>query len=326
VVVFRRLVAAGAVLLLASASAAWPAAAAPVGKPPRARGAKNRTGRATPALAELVRAARKNDRAALDRLAARFGVARLGEALGAPDGAVAQAALQAIPLVRGRALLIAPVTEKLDTPAAPLAAQAARTLGALLDGAALDELAEWEVTPETLARACAGLHGLASRATSDTSTRLAALEALGLAQSLCVATADLAPLLHDPSAAVRRATALVLKPADRQAAAALRDAAADPDPTVASAAVAALCRRAPAPRAKGPREPTLPATTAAARALAASAATPPEDAVEMLDCLALAGTPADKAVLEQLRATSASTAVRARAAELADGGARARAE
>ncbi len=53
----------------------------------------------------------------------------------------------------------------------------------------------------------------------------------------------------------------------------------------------------------------------AARALVAAPATRPEDAVEMLACVAAAGTPADQALLEKLRAGTASP-VRARAAEL----------
>jgi hypothetical protein len=57
---------------------------------------------------------------------------------------------------------------------------------------------------------------------------------------------------------------------------------------------------------------------ASARALVVAPATPPEDAAEMLACVAASGTPADKAVLEKLRQGPPSP-VRARAVELSGG-------
>jgi len=102
-------------------------------------------------------------------------------------------------------------------------------------------------------------------------------------------------------------------------AAALRDVIRDPDPGVASAAVAAVCRSEP-DKDKGAarKDPLWDQSMAAARALAAAKTTPPEDAVEMLACLAAAATPADRSVLEQLRDGPPSP-VRDRAAELAEG-------
>src|SRR4051794_1407772 len=55
----------------------------------------------------------------------------------------------------------------------------------------------------------------------------------------------------------------------------------------------------------------------AARRMAVAPSTPPADAVEMLDCLAAAGTPADRTLLDELRRGPPSP-VRDRAVELGD--------
>ncbi|HVZ71522.1 MAG TPA: hypothetical protein VHJ20_04030, partial [Polyangia bacterium] len=83
------------VLALALAAPTPARAASAAAAKVRARGADARTGRAYPPVAELVKAARKNDRATMERLAARLGVARLGEAARDPSAATAQAALAA---------------------------------------------------------------------------------------------------------------------------------------------------------------------------------------------------------------------------------------
>jgi hypothetical protein len=282
------------------------------------RRALARTGRVATPFAALVKAARKNDRAALERLATRTGPARLLEALQSNEPGVAAASLAVIPLVRGRVLLAGAVAERLDAQDPDLAAGAARALGQLLDGASPSELDEWEVPPDVVGRACNGLRGLAARLEAPPRARLAALDALASARTVCTASADLPSLLRDPVPAVRRAAALLLPPRERPVAAALRDAIRDPDPQVASAAVAAVCR-AEAAAGTSPRkgDPLLDQSTAAARALVPAKSTPPEDAVEMLACLAAAGTPADRAVIDQLRAGPPSP-LRDRAAELAD--------
>src|SRR5262245_52063745 len=74
-------------------------------KPSRARAPVARTGRAAPPFSELVKAAKKNDRGAMERLASRMGVARLAEGARAADATIAQASLTAIPLARGGVLL-----------------------------------------------------------------------------------------------------------------------------------------------------------------------------------------------------------------------------
>ena len=206
-----------------------------------AHGANSRTGRSTPAVAELVRAARRNDRAALERLAARFGVARLGEAVAASDAAVAQAALAAVPLVRGGVLLAGVVAERLYAADAALASTAARTLGVLLAEDAPGTLATWEVPPDVVARACGGLRALATRADASVTARLAALDALASTRAACDGSAELAALvLHDSVHAVRRAAALLLRPADAASAPALLAGVTDPDPVISAAAVATV--------------------------------------------------------------------------------------
>jgi hypothetical protein len=289
-------------------------------KAARPRGVNARTGRATPPFSELVKAARKNDRAALERLAGRFGVARLAEGVRAPDAAVAQAALAAIPFARGGVLLAATVAERLDAADPALATASVRTLGALLDGDAPAELAEWEVPPDVVAHACGALRSLATRTDAAPSVRLVALDALAGAQGACPALPDLAALLlHDLTPAVRRAAALLLPAGDARSQIPLREGLADPDPAVSAACAAVVCRRvdfaAYAAAAHARHDPLVEQATAAARAIVAAPATRPEDAVEMLACLAAAGTPADRALLEKLRAGEPSP-VRERAALL----------
>src|SRR5204863_6041852 len=102
----------------------------------------------------------------------------------------------------------------------------------------------------------------------------AALDALGAAQAVCTATAELAPLLRDPVPAVRRAAALLLRPQERPVAAALKDALRDPDATVVAAAAATVCRaQAGAAPAQRKADPLVEPSTAAARALATAPST-----------------------------------------------------
>jgi hypothetical protein len=282
-------------------------------KPSRAGAANARTGRAVPPVAELVKAARKNDRAALERLAGRFGVARLGEAAASPDAKVATAALATIPLARGGVLLSSLVAQRLVDADPGVVVAAARALGALLSGDSTTTLGEWEVPLDTIAASCGALGRLAARAESPLVARFAAIDALGLAQPIC-GGGDVARVARDPDPTVRRAAVLALRAGDPTAAPVLRDGLADSDARVATACAATLCRGVdPAGRAKA--DPQLARATVAARAFAAAPATPPEDAVEMLACVAAARTPADRALLEALH-RSAAGAVRARAEEL----------
>jgi hypothetical protein len=280
-----------------------------------------RTGRQTPPASALVKAYKKNDRATLERLAARFGVSGLAAAVRGTDSAVVEAALATVPLVRGGVLLVSVVAERLDA-AEPVGVVATQTLGTLLSGDSPVELGDWEVPSDVVARACAGLRALATRADAPTPARLAALDALATAQSTCPAPAELASLLRDPAPAVKRAAALVVREPDSAARQALADGITNPDPAVSGACVATVCRRVEPPaRGKPPaRDALVEQATGAARSMVVVAATKPEDAVDMLSCVAAAGTPADRSLLEKLRAGPPSP-VRDRAASLlASGG------
>ena len=170
-----------------------------------------------------------------------------GEALHRPDPAVAEAALVALPLTRGAVLEIGAVTDLLESSNAALSAAAARVLGQLLDGAEPGALDDWEVPPDMVERACNGLRGLATRPEAAVTARVAAISAVASASVLCpAASGELAALLRDPVPAVRRATALVLRPEEKRANGALRDVVRDPERLVVSAAVATLCRDEPA--------------------------------------------------------------------------------
>jgi hypothetical protein len=284
-------------------------------KPQRPRAPVSRTGRAAPPFTELVKAARKNDRGALERLASRMGVARLAEGARAADASIAQASLAAIPLARGGVLLASTVAERLEATDAAVAVAAARALGTLLDGDSASELGDWEVPPDVVTRACGGLRALVARPDAPLPSRLAAIDAVATAQSTCGGGNELVALMRDPMPAVRRAAALALRPTDAAATAALRAGLADPDRSVASASVASVCRRLDLAPARRNGETFTDQALAGARALIVAPATPPEDAVEMVACVVASGTPADRALLDKLRQGPPSP-LRARALEL----------
>ena len=281
----------------------------------RSRHANDRTGKLVPALAELVKARKRGDRSALGRLGDRIGPARLAQAIAGTDERVSEAALAAVPLARGGIVLVGAIADQLGAsdPARAVAASAA--LGALLDGAVPTALEDWDVPPDLVARACGGLHALAARKEAAPPARLAALDAILEAAPSCGAYGDLAALAHDPAAEIRRAAVLVAA-AGPERTAVLPSAIGDADRGVSASAAAAECRvEARAARGGGKeRSPAAPAV-AAARTLAAAPSTAPADAVEMLDCLAAGGTPADRTLLDELRRGPPSP-VRDRAVEL----------
>jgi len=282
----------------------------------RPRHANERTGKLVPAFAELVKARKRGDRSALGRLGDRIGPARLAQAIGGSDARVAEAALAAAPLARGGILLVGAIADQLAASDPARAAAAAAALGALLDGATPTALEDWDVPPDLVARACGGLHALAARKEATPPARLAALDAILEAAPSCGSYGDLAALARDPAGEIRRAAALVAA-AGPERAAVLPGAIADADRSVSAAAAAAECRvEARAGRGgKGKEQPPTAPAVAIARTMAAAPSTPLADAVEMLDCLAAAGTPADRALLDELRRGPPSP-VRDRAVEL----------
>ncbi|HVV49762.1 MAG TPA: hypothetical protein VHO06_08895 [Polyangia bacterium] len=280
----------------------------------RSRRANERTGKLVPSFAELVKARKRGDRSALGRLGDRIGPARLARAIAGADEHVAEAALAAVPLARGGVLLVGTIADQLAASDPGRASAAASALGTLLDGAVPAALEDWDVPPDLVARACGGLRALAARKEAGLPARLAALDAMLESAPSCGADGDLGALTHDPAGAIRRAAVLVAA-AGRGRAGALQEAVGDGDPEVRAAAVAADCRVEGRAGRNGKEVPPAPAAVAAARTMAAAPSTPVADAVEMLDCLAAAGTPADRALLDELRRGPASP-LRDRAVEL----------
>jgi hypothetical protein len=281
------------------------------------RRANPRTGRLSPALAELVKAAKRGDRAALGRVADRLGPARLGPAIASADPAVGQAALAAVPLARGGVLLVAAVAAELWAADPARAGAAATALGVLLDGASPTELEDWDVPSDAIAQACDWLKALAAKSSAPLPVRLAALDASAAAAPTCGAPADLGPLVHDPAPAIRRAAVLIAAVGEHRGPL-LRDAIADADRAVSATAAATACRVELRTDRAGKVDPPDAAALAAARSLAGAATTPPEDGVEMLDCPAAARQAADRALLEELQRRPPSP-LRDRAVELGGG-------
>jgi hypothetical protein len=176
-------------------------------------------------------------------------------------------------------------------------------------------LEDWDVPPDLVWRACAGLRALAGRKEATLTARLAALDAMLEATPSCGASGDLALLAHDPAPEIRRAAVLAATGSGR--AAVLREGLADSDRGVRSAAAATDCRVEARAAGNGKETPPEAPAVATARTLAAAPSTPPADAVEMLDCLATGGTSADRALLDQLRQGPASP-LRDRAVELGE--------
>jgi hypothetical protein len=305
-------IAAAALAVLAAGAAV---AAHGGGKAPRRT--NPRTGRLAPAMAELVKASKRGDRAALGRVADRLGPARLRDAIANPDPAVAEAALGAVPLARGGVLLVAAVAAELGAADGARAAAAAAALGLLLDGASPTELEDWDVPPDAVAQACGGLKALAFWTAAAPAARLAALDAIAAAAPTCGPAGDLGPLAHDPAPAIRRAAVVVAAVGEHRKAL-LRDALGDADRGVTATTAAVACRVEARTDRAGKVEPPDAAALAAARTLAGAAGTPPEDAVEMLDCPAAAHQPADRALLEELQRRPPSP-LRDRAVELGGG-------
>ena len=292
-----------------------PAASARDSKPAHASRRPNpRTGKLAPAFAELVKAHKRGDQAALARAAERMGLVRLGQAIASREPGLGEAALAALPVTHGGVLLVGAATDQIAVADWPRAAAAATAVGALLDGAVPSALEEWEVPPDVVARACAALRALAWRSDAALATRLTALDAVAAAVPSCGSGADLAPLARDGTPALRRA-AMMVAAAGAEREAVLREAIGDSDRSVAAAATAVACRIEARAGQNGKPEPPAPQAVASARTMATAPTTPPEDAVEMLDCLAAAGTPQDRALLDELQRRPPSP-LRDRAVEL----------
>jgi hypothetical protein len=300
--------------------AVWLAAAAKTDRP-----AFNRhTGLYEPPFSELERAVSSGDRADIARWAARIGPARLAEALRGGERGRVVAALEGTGVLPGNVRLLDVVTPLVLSGDAVIAERAVRTLAQMLDAGEPRRLEEWDIPADAVTRGCQALATAAGRTMAPLELRLAAIDALADATLLC-RPAPLS-LLADSAPAVRRAVLLAQRSHDELPAASLRQALSDPDATVVSAAAVLWCRQR---QVAGPRAPKageltrLPAAPAGPvtpplRDLASAEATPVEDAVELLPCLAASTDSADRQAMEQLR-KSKIPAVKARAGELGSG-------
>jgi len=286
-----------------TAHAAGAAASAGSAASDKRRHVDGRTGMLEVPIDELMAAVRRKDRSEIGRIAEQVGPARLAQSLRRSDHPAVLAALIGIATLPGRTRLLGPVTDLVVTGEPPLAAAAARTVGELLAPVTPAELDDWEIPPDVVEAACVVLRGAATPPQNPTTVRLAALDALADASASCAATPDLIGLLRDPSPAMRRAAALVVRPQQRLATGGFASGTRDIDKTVAAASVAALCEvwAMPGSGARpSAREPIWEQTRQAARRLVVAADTPVEDAVQMIDCLdpSAAG---DRQLLEGLR-------------------------
>ncbi len=256
-----------------------------------------RTGLLEVPLQGLRKAAERGDRAELGRWAARIGVARLGKALADPDRSLALAALDSVPYLPDRLLLLDAVLAECDSADAQLGERALRTLGALLGDADPGLLGVWEVPDEVALRSCRVLADAAGRADHSIELRLAALQSLADASAVCSGRNDLLALINDSSPDIRRAAVLVLPPNGTSTLSALREASKDADPGVVAASGVALCRQQLAPRVK----PVTAPPARPWRGLVLAPTTPAEDAAEMLACLVDSTDPTDAKAMEELR-------------------------
>ena len=257
-----------------------------------------RTGLLEVPLVGLRKAAERGDRAEMGRWAARIGVARLAKALLDPDRSLALAALDCVPYLPDRLLLLDAVLAQVDSADTQVGERALRTIGALLGDADASLLDAWDVPDEVAGRACRALAVAAGRTDRSSNVRLAALQSLADANSLCAGRNDLSALTHDPSPDVRRAAVLVLPSNGALSLSALREASKDPDLGVAAAAGVVLCRQQLAARAKltPPSGPVRPWSE-----LVLAPGTPAEDTAEMLACLVDSTDPTDAKAIEELR-------------------------
>ena len=252
----------------------------------------HRTGLFEPPLSELCKAAERGDRAELVRAASRVGPARLAKALRdrqSPNRVIA-AALEAAPLLDAGLLLLDSLLPHVLSSDEALRSRAVAAIAALLAEGSRDRLDEWEVASETTRAICQALTRVAESENEAPATRLLAVQ--GLTDGMCETKPGSLAAAREPD--LRRAWVLLLPPASD---AALLAAARDGDSRVAAAAGARLCQR----QAKSPPLPGQPPL----RRLALLEGALPDDAIEILPCLAASADPADKEALDAMGKTGA---------------------
>jgi hypothetical protein len=295
------------------------AGAQPAPPRPEPAAAKNavdrRTGLAGVPVSVLLAASRRGDRAELGRTAERLGCARVGGLLASRDPDTLLAALDAARALAGNARLMSALTRLLAHADGRVAERAALVLGEVLRSDRPADLEAWDVPPDEVTSACAGLGRATDSSSASLPARLAAFDALAEAHASCPKLPGLALASGDVWPEIRRAALLAPQAARTLPATFVADLTADPLPQVAGAAAAVFCRqRLPSLRAKGP-EDSDKRRLSRLRALVLAEATPAEDAIEALPCLALSRDPEDRKALETLR-RRAGTPLGARAAQL----------
>jgi hypothetical protein len=260
-----------------------------------------RTGLYEPPLTELRKASERGDRAELARTASRLGPNRLAKALADPDRRTVLAALEAAPLFAEGVLLLDGIVPLIGSTDDDVREHAVRSTSALLHEHDRTNLAEWEVSNETVGAACQALLRVAGKESEKFPARLFALQGLADASAYCATTVPLAELAGKGPADIRRAAVLALPINESQVGSqvgsqvarnALVAASKDADSKVAAAAGARLCHtRAPAANATPLRQLALAADVLA------------EDVVDMLPCLAASKDPADRKAIDQLAAS-----------------------
>ncbi len=284
------------------------------GAPRGLPGASPRPGRVIPQVSALAAAKKRGDAIELERIARLIGPAGLASAMGNEDRRVRSAAVSAAPRIEDAWTLLEPlsrvVAEDVDE---GLAREAADAASVIADG--LSPLAGDEIPHDTIRRSAQTLAHAAASRPHDAELRIAALGAVASlgnrvsAESL----ADLPALLVDGDPRVRRAAVeamgagLSLRGAERLRALLDKEQATE----VTAAAAAALCRLAETlPEARA----LAPMTADRARRIARDGATPAEDVLELLGCLGLSGTLADRQVLGELARAHGDRQVRGEAA------------
>ncbi len=285
-----------------------------VGAPHAAQSAAPRPGRVIPQVSALAAARKRGDAIELERIARLVGPAGLASAMTNEDKRVRSAAVAAAPRIEDAWTLLEPLSRVVaDEPDEVLAREAADAASVIADG--LSPLAGDEIPHDAIRRSAQTLAHAAASRPRDAELRIAALGAVASlgtrvpAESL----AGLPALLVDGDPRVRRAAVeamgagLTLRGAERIRALLEKEQASE----VTAPAAAAVCRLAETvPEARA----LAPMMADRARRIARDGATPAEDVLELLGCLGLSGTLADRQVLGELARTHADVQVRGEAA------------
>ncbi len=253
-----------------------------------------------PEISQLTQAVRSGDDVEVERVAARLGPVRLQRIAEHGKREERLAALRALGLVTdGWAMLpgIARLIGESDADVAEHAAMAARRIA---EGLSPQSLENDEVPRDVPARAATELLLQAGKHELRPSVRVAAIAALAALRGVTrVDEAGLAKLLADPEPQVRRGAAEALANVATAEKALIESLTSDPVAEVSGAAAAALCRDVPAtasPKnaAEVRASRLLPPARERLRALATDETVGLADRIDLLGCLRVWTSPADK--------------------------------